>query len=98
MPRPALRSRSLRRVKVRTPGGRVVIHYERRKPKPARCGLCGAILGGVPRERPSRMRKLAHTERRPERPYGGVICPRCLRRGLINAVRLAPRPAAAEAS
>ena len=92
MPRPALRSRSLRRVKVRTPGGRVVIHYERRKPGWARCGLCGAILSGVPRERPSRLRKLAHTERRPERPYGGVICPRCLRRGLINAVRALGAP------
>ena len=95
MPRPALRSRSLRRVKVRTPGGRVVIHYERRKPSPARCGICGAVLSGVPRERPSKLRKLAHTERRPERPYGGVICPRCLRRGLINAVRALrlPQPA-----
>jgi len=92
MPRPALRSRSLRRVKVRTPGGRVVIHYERRKPGPARCALCGAILAGVPRERPARLRKLAHTERRPERPYGGFLCPRCLRRGLIDAVRLLKLP------
>lgn len=98
MPRPTLRSRSLRRVKVRTPGGRLVIHYERRKPGPARCAICGAVLGGVPRERPSRLRKLAHTERRPERPYGGVICPRCLRRGLKDATRLLKPPTQAQAT
>ncbi|MEM3351392.1 MAG: 50S ribosomal protein L34e, partial [Saccharolobus sp.] len=29
MPRPALRSRSLRKISVRLPGGRSVIHYEK---------------------------------------------------------------------
>ncbi len=80
MVRPAYRSRSRRRVYKRTPGGRTVIHYEKRKPKAARCAICGRPLGGVPRGRPVEIRKLAKTERRPERPYGGYICPDCLRK------------------
>ena len=78
MVRPALRSRSLRRIKVVTPGGRRVVHYERRRPGPARCARCGRPLNGVPRLRPSRLRKLSKTAKRPERPYGGVLCPSCL--------------------
>jgi len=78
MVRPALRSRSLRRVKVRTPGGRTVTHYEKRRPGPARCARCGRPLAGVPRLRPAKMRNLSKTAKRPERPYGGVLCPSCL--------------------
>ena len=52
MPRQRYRSRSLRRVYVRTPGGRTVIHYEKRKSLPAKCAICGAELQGVPRLRP----------------------------------------------
>ncbi len=89
MVRPALRSRSLRRVKVRTPGGEVVVHYEKRRPGPARCARCGRPLNGVPRVRPNILRNMAKTSKRPERPYGGVLCPRCLaellRRSIIGS-------------
>ncbi len=87
MPRPSQRTRSRRKVKVRTPGGRVVIHYEPRRPGPARCAICGRPLHGVPRLRPVELRKLAKTEKRPERPYGGYICPRCLARLYREAIR-----------
>ena len=80
MVRPAYRSRSRRRVYKRTPGGRTVVHYEKRKPGVARCAVCGRPLGGVPRGRPVELRNMAKTEKRPERPYGGQICPSCLRK------------------
>ncbi len=86
MVRPMYRSRSLKRVIRRTPGGRIVVHYERRKNTPMRCGRCGAILCGVPikdRER----RKLPKSMKRPERMFGGVLCPRCLREVLKEVVR-----------
>ncbi|MCI4461499.1 MAG: 50S ribosomal protein L34e [Thermogladius sp.] len=89
MPRPMYRSRSLRRVVVRTPGGELKIHYEKRKPSVAHCAICGRPLNGVPRLRPSQLRKLAKTEKRPERIYGGVICPRCLARLLRQSARAA---------
>ncbi len=78
MVRPALRSRSLRRVPRRTPGGYTVVHHERRKPGPARCARCGKPLNGVPRARPATLRRMSKTAKRPERPYGGVLCARCL--------------------
>ncbi len=87
MVRPALRSKSLRRIHKRTPGGRHVVHYERRRPGPARCARCGRPLNGVPRLRPSKLRALPKTAKRPERPYGGVLCPSCLAELLRQQVR-----------
>ncbi|MEZ0393960.1 MAG: 50S ribosomal protein L34e [Desulfurococcaceae archaeon] len=95
MPRPMHRSRSWRRVYVRTPGGRLVVHYEKRRPSAAKCAICGRPLNGVPRLRPSDLRKLAKTEKRPERYYGGAICHKCLSELLRRAARgVAAGPAA----
>jgi len=79
MPKPAHRSRTLRRVKVTTPAGENKIHYKKRKPQKAKCGKCGTILKAVPRERPHIMRNLPKSSKRPERPYGGVLCSKCAR-------------------
>ncbi len=87
MPRPMYRSRSWRKVKKTTPRGELVVHYEKRRPGKARCAICGKELHGVPTLRPYRLSKLAKTMKRPERIYGGVVCPTCLARGLREAVR-----------
>jgi len=79
MPKPGHRSRSLRRVFVRTPGGETRIQYRKRKPAKAKCNSCGAVLKGVIRERPHVMKKTAKSKKRPERPYGGALCSRCMR-------------------
>ena len=75
MPRRALRTRSRKRKYVRTPGGRVVIHYEDEKRGFHRCARCGAIIHGIPREKDY---KLSHSERTVERYYGGMLCQNCL--------------------
>ena len=87
MPRPMYRSRSLRRVYVRLPGGETTIHYERRKPRQAVCAICGKPLNGVPRVRSSEMKKLPLTKKRPERPYGGVLCHNCLESLIKRTIR-----------
>jgi large subunit ribosomal protein L34e len=79
MVRRALRSRSLRRVKVKTPGSKVVTHFRKRKPQAAHCAGCSAVLKGVPRERPTKMQNMAKTKKRPERPFGGILCSSCSR-------------------
>jgi len=81
------RSRSKRRIKVKTPGGNNVIHYRARKPAKAKCAECGKILPGVPRERPIHMRKMAKTEKRPERPFGGKLCSSCSRKTIKQRVK-----------
>ncbi|MBN1157254.1 50S ribosomal protein L34e [Candidatus Woesearchaeota archaeon] len=73
------KSRTLRRKKVKTPGGRLTTHYLKRKPKKAHCAECGVVLSGVPRERPYIMRNLGKTKKRPERPFGGMLCSKCSR-------------------
>ncbi|MBI4440525.1 50S ribosomal protein L34e [Candidatus Woesearchaeota archaeon] len=79
MVRPQLKSRSYRKIYRKTPGGRTVIHFTERKPNRAKCGGCGAILHGIKTERPTRMANMRKTAKRPERPYGGVLCSRCMR-------------------
>lgn len=78
------KSRSLRRVSVKTPGSKTVVHYRKRKPAKAKCGSCGADLKGVPRERPYKMHNMPKTAKRPERPFGGVLCSRCMRNEIIS--------------
>ena len=87
MPAPRLRSRSLRKIFRKVPGGNTHLHFKRRKPKIAKCGNCGAILKGIPRELPFRMRNLPKTKKRPERPFGGVLCSKCMRNEIINKMR-----------
>lgn len=87
MPEPYKRSRSLRRIKVKFPGGKTSLHYKKRKPKGAKCGECGHLLKGVLRERPFKMRNIPKTKKRPERPYGGKLCGRCMRSLFIKNVR-----------
>ena len=78
MPQPNTRSRSLRKIFVKTTT-KNTIHYKYRKPKAAHCSKCKAILKGVARERPYKMKKMAKTKKRPTRPYAGVLCSKCMR-------------------
>lgn len=82
-----LRSRTFRRVFARTPGSRVVLHYKRRKPNFAQCAGCGARLKGVPRGRVTEFKNMPKTAKRPERPFGGVLCSACSRRKIISMTR-----------
>lgn len=86
MVRPQLRSRSYRKVYRRTPGGRVAIHFVERKPARAKCGSCGIILHGIQTERPTKMSNLRRTAKRPQRPFGGVLCSKCMRTQIKKSI------------
>lgn len=83
-------SRSKRRIKKRLPSGRVVIHYEKRKPNPPVCAVCKSPLHGV--KTAVRGVKLAKSEKTVARPYGGKICGKCFRRLLKSAFRESMMP------
>ncbi len=87
MPSPKERSRSWRRVHKKVAGSRTVLHYERKKPAKAKCGGCGVLLKGVPRGLPYKMRTMPKTNKRPQRPYGGVLCSACMRIKIIDDFR-----------
>lgn len=87
MVRPMHRSRTFRRIKVKTPGGETKVHFRRRKPAKAVCGACGINLQGVPREIPSKMANMPKTHKRPERPFGGVLCGKCMKQLMKEEAR-----------
>ncbi|HYD02707.1 MAG TPA: 50S ribosomal protein L34e [Alphaproteobacteria bacterium] len=78
MPRPSRRSRTLRRVFVKTSKGSKLT-YKKRKPSKAHCAVCNQVLHGVASERPYKMGKLSKTQKRPDRPYAGNLCSKCMR-------------------
>ncbi len=77
MVRPGLRAGNVKKKMIRTPSGDLKVRILKEKHSKAKCGVCGAFLGGVPTD-PSVLRKSSKTEKRPERAYGGVLCHNCL--------------------
>ncbi|HZX12303.1 MAG TPA: 50S ribosomal protein L34e [Candidatus Nanoarchaeia archaeon] len=90
MPQPRYKSHSKRRITLRTPGGRLVVHYKKRKPNKAQCRICGNDLKGVPRVRATALKRIPLTKKRPERPYGGNLCSPCMRNVMIERARNLP--------
>lgn len=77
-------TRSLRRVKVRTPGNNLVTHYVKRKPGVAKCGNCSKELKGIPRGLSSEIRNLTLSKRTVARPYGGNLCSKCSQEEILK--------------
>ncbi|NON63481.1 50S ribosomal protein L34e [Acidianus sp. RZ1] len=75
MPKPFLRSNSFRKIKVRLPSGKTIVHYERKRNGVAHCAICHKPLRAVPT---NRVNKYSRKEKRPERQYGGYLCHKCL--------------------
>jgi len=74
------KSRTFRRVIKKTPSNKIVLHFVKRKHKKAICGSCGAALKGTGQETPRKHNKRSKSQKRPERPFGGVLCSSCARR------------------
>ena len=75
------KSRSKRRLKVKTPGGKVVIHYKPRTKSKTSCAECGSTLHGVDHKL-----GLAASKRNPSRPFGGVLCSKCTRVAVMEGI------------
>ena len=56
---------------------KTVLRVKRRKIKFAKCAICKKPLHGMKRLEVSELKKLAKSERKPERPYGGYLCSKC---------------------
>lgn len=78
----------IKKIKIKTPGGRIVIREKKRRPKAALCARCKKPLSGVVRDIPSKIKKLSKTERRPSRIYGGYLCLDCTKELLRERARV----------
>ncbi len=74
------KSRSLRRIARRTPGGRNVIHLEPRKAGKAHCAQCKHTLNGIHNYG-------AKSEKKTARPFGGYLCSACMRKVFVGQAR-----------
>jgi large subunit ribosomal protein L34e len=72
----------------RSPGGRKIKIAKEEKPAAAKCAVCGAKLQAVPRRSNTQMSRLARTLKRPQRPFGGILCSNCSRSMYKEKVRL----------
>ncbi|MCD4759628.1 50S ribosomal protein L34e [archaeon] len=86
MPAGKHKSRSLRRIHVTTPGGKNKIHYTKRKSTKKKCKECGIQLPGMPHIIDSKFKNLPKTKKRPQRPYAGVLCSKCMRKKIKEQV------------
>lgn len=69
-----LRSTSVRKIKRKSPGGRSITIYKRKKTGLHHCGRCGANLN-MPHDA-LKIRKLSKSEKIPSRPYP-MLCNNC---------------------
>ena len=77
------KSNTFRSIKKRLPSGKLTTHYVKRRHNPVRCAETGQILPGVARNSD----KASKSQKRPERPYGGVLSSKALRRKIIQKSR-----------
>jgi len=87
MPRPGQLTRGRANRAVRTPGGRIVVHRQKMYKSGGKCPVTGAQLQLPKGSMYGRSRKSSKSSKRPNRPYGGALSSRALRRGIINKTR-----------
>ena len=74
-----------KKFKVKTPGGKSVWHFKKKKVSYTVCGKCGAKLNRS-KLNPTEIRKLSKVKRRPERPFP-ELCSKCMREVFKSKVR-----------
>ena len=79
------KSRSKRRVTVKTPGGKLKKHLRVRKSSSPTCTECGKKLHGIPSLIPSKLRALPKTKKRAPRPYPN-LCSKCMRKKIKEKI------------
>jgi large subunit ribosomal protein L34e len=87
MPNPSEKRKNKRYV--RTPSGKVVVRYFKGKSAKHTCAICDSILAGVPHaKKASEVRAMPKSQRRPEVPFGGILCSKCRRAVFEEASRV----------
>lgn len=84
---PRHRSRSMRRVQRKTPGGRTKTYYRARKPKAPACAECKKTLQGIPRMSTAKSKNAPKSRKTVSRAYGGFLCAECVKKKIRHQAR-----------
>ena len=87
MPTPARRVKHKKRTKIKSSGGRTVMHYHTEKAGVPCCNNCGQKLAGMPHQGTFNISKLSRTQKTVERMNSGNLCSGCLQSLLRRAAR-----------
>ncbi len=87
MTKPSQRSSKLRKIHKKLPGGRNKLVFKRALTKRKLCPVYGTPLAGVARGTKAQIKKLSKSQKRPERPYGGVLSSKAMRNIFISKAR-----------
>uniref|UniRef100_A0A7S4B274 Large ribosomal subunit protein eL34 n=1 Tax=Chrysotila carterae TaxID=13221 RepID=A0A7S4B274_CHRCT len=77
--------------KLKTPGGKLVLHYTGKKGKRPSCGDCKKPLSGIAMMRPSELKNVSKRQKTVTRAYGGSRCARCVRTRIVRAFLIEER-------
>ena len=80
------RSRTYRRIHIKTPSGKNKIIYKKRKIGDSKCADCGKRLY-LKKSTQNKFKNITKSKKRPERPFGGYLCSKCTRKKIIELVR-----------
>ena len=70
---------------VKTPGGKLVGRYLKKRGSGVKCGDCGTRLQGIPCARPKEFKNMHKREKSVSRAYGGSRCAGCVRKRIVRA-------------
>jgi len=77
--RRAQRSRSFRKIRQNTPGGKKKVKLVKKRASRPVCGACKRPLAGTAGGRKNAAKKVSGSRKTPNRMYGGNLCHRCTR-------------------
>jgi large subunit ribosomal protein L14e len=83
--RGAIKSGSKKRIQVRIPSGNSVLRFKEKRPGKATCPT-GRELPGTVRGNAAAVRKFTTSQRKPSRPYGGVLSSPAMRAVMLERV------------
>ncbi|KAI8471187.1 MAG: ribosomal protein L34Ae [Monoraphidium minutum] len=70
---------------VKTPGGKLVVQYQKKPTKHPKCGATGVILHGLPQRRPASLKRLSKKNKTVNRIYGGALSHAVVRERIVRA-------------
>ncbi|CAF0780221.1 unnamed protein product [Didymodactylos carnosus] len=74
------------RVKVvKTPGGKLIYQYIKKRGTLPKCGDCKVPLHGIKASRPKQRMSMSKRLKTVSRTYGGSRCPKCVRLRIVRA-------------